>query len=265
AKETIIFPEKSFYALEAKYANGNLDEEKIVSYIKMRHSSCLSFEEEIEKYFQSLPERDYTKPVNWNLVKNLGANTNSQIFKFILKNRKVFYLLYNEDSVNKTIKDCFIREIQKCFSSAAPDTLRFKKLKTEFLSLNLPSSGKFVCETEISLYEKTENWEKYAKSVTDYVNHYLVKDGTEYFALNNFGWIFYEKVNDKDYLDTAILWLKTATRIHQDYFNTDTYGRLLFKRGKKAEAIKMLEKAIEIGKKNNDDVSQTDSFLKEIK
>jgi len=64
---------------------------------------------------------------------------------------------------------------------------------------------------------------------------------------NDWAWAVFQKSNDKDELNTGILWIKSALKDEPKNANMiDTYANLLYKLGKKEEAIKLEEEALSI-------------------
>ncbi len=83
-------------------------------------------------------------------------------------------------------------------------------------------------------------------------------------ALNSAAWDFYEKTNNKEYLEKAEKWAKRSVELEEGYANMDTYASVLFKLGKFKEAKEVMLKAIETGKKDGQDTRASEQLLKEI-
>jgi thioredoxin 1 len=82
--------------------------------------------------------------------------------------------------------------------------------------------------------------------------------------LNSISWTFYENISDKKLLSKATKWAKRSLELHEEYANADTYAALLYKTGKKNEARKAAELAIQLGKKENANYSATQDLLHKI-
>lgn len=90
--------------------------------------------------------------------------------------------------------------------------------------------------------------------------------GAEFAAsANELCWNVYEKCNDENALHTAALIMEDVTEKEPEYAYLDTYAALLFKIKDYAQAEKFAGKAIEQGKKENQDVKETEQLLAKIK
>ena len=83
-------------------------------------------------------------------------------------------------------------------------------------------------------------------------------------AVNSFSWDVYEKCNDQTVINKCVQWMKELINKKPDYANLDTYACILYKSGDKIEAKKIAEFAIETGKKNKENTSSTEKFLKTL-
>ncbi len=130
----------------------------------------------------------------------------------------------------------------------------------------------------ITKYGKQEVYEKifltklnYYSRNNDWVNYALISEG--YFklipdidaeTLNTIIWNFYEKVTDKLELKRSERWGKKLVAMSPSYTYLDTYAHLLSKAGDKSEAITVAKQAIAAAKKDNEDYSTTQEFLKQL-
>jgi tetratricopeptide (TPR) repeat protein len=72
------------------------------------------------------------------------------------------------------------------------------------------------------------------------------------FTLNNDAWLVFENSADKKQLNAALSWSKKAITIRQESGNwLDTYANLLYKLGRKKEAIEHQEKALQLEPEND--------------
>ena len=105
-------------------------------------------------------------------------------------------------------------------------------------------------------YLNQQDWDSFAKAAAEYVNKYgntLRPD-----ELNQFAWTAFEKVNDKALLAPAVNWSELALKSGEQPAYLDTYANLLYKLGKKEEALKAQEKAVSMA----DDASLKENLEK---
>ena len=61
----------------------------------------------------------------------------------------------------------------------------------------------------------------------------------------------------------AIEWMENAVSKQPEYAYLDTYAQLLYKAEDKQKGIEIMKKAIDAGRKNNDDVKESEKLLKQ--
>ena len=83
--------------------------------------------------------------------------------------------------------------------------------------------------------------------------------------LSDISSIFVEQIEDKKMLKKALDWAKRSVKLDNSYLNNLTVAQLFKKLDKKPKAEKAAQKAIEIAKKNSEDVTEAEALLKELK
>jgi len=87
----------------------------------------------------------------------------------------------------------------------------------------------------------------------------------EWSDLNEKAWHCYEQESDKAKLAEAITWALQSIEMNKNFYNTDTYAHLLYKTGKKREALKWANVALALGKSVNENTESTAELIKLIK
>ena len=260
-----LIPEKQYSFLKDKYDFGNISRQELISLMRLRQSSCLQVDSEVEKYFSIFSSDTEYSRLDWTVVKDFGVNLNSSVFKFLVSNKEVFYSVYTEDSVNQVIMLLYSKAMRKCIYSKIVDTLGYLNLRSEVINLKIPDTilGRVVVKLDLGFYKRIENWKKYANTAVYYIDRYLPKD--DYMMLNQIAWVFYEHIDNIIYLDMAVDWAKRSVELHKDIYNIDTFASLLFKRKKYEEALKIAEEAILLQKEAGQDTPVTQALLEKIK
>lgn len=111
--------------------------------------------------------------------------------------------------------------------------------------------------------KKAKNWEKYVEQAILMANSY--QDDYDWKTMNTLAWDFYMNITDKASLELAIPWIKRSIEIESNYFNNDTYAHLLYKLGRKEEALKVAEKAVILASSINMSASITTHLIEKIK
>jgi thiol-disulfide isomerase/thioredoxin len=70
-----------------------------------------------------------------------------------------------------------------------------------------------------------------------------------------------DKCNDKQVLNKAVIWMKKIVVKDPGYAKLAIYGRLLFKTGQKQTSLQIMKKAVEAGKKANEDTKEEEKWI----
>lgn len=138
----------------------------------------------------------------------------------------------------------------------------FAHADSVFAAATSPDDVRALGRMIIAWHESKENWSAYAASAARYIDVGRIDNSGE---LNEIAWAFYEHVDDKAMLERAAAWAKTALDKEESYAVADTYAAVLFKLGRKADAAKAAERAIELGRKEGSDFAATEELLGRIK
>jgi hypothetical protein len=82
--------------------------------------------------------------------------------------------------------------------------------------------------------------------------------------LNEISWNFFENVDSKSGLETAVKWAQESIKKEESYANTDTLANIYNKLGDKKNAKIWAEKSVNLGKAAGEDVGETESLLKSL-
>ncbi len=127
-------------------------------------------------------------------------------------------------------------------------------------------NDKVAAQMILMKIRKSEDFNTYQKEIIRYVNTHLQDNWEE---LNQYAWSFYknEKITSKNSLEQAINWARRSIELDSNYYNNDTYAHLLFKVGRKKEALNAAKKAIELASKSDKkiDVKVTQQLINKIK
>lgn len=252
------------------YYMNNYEQQKnnskfLIQYIEMLDNTCMEPDMAVVQYFSLQKDNELTTEQNWNMIKNHSNDLDSREIKYVLTNKQKFDELYTAHTVNEKIDDVNYSSLINVIRAKPFDETKYKLTKEKITSSNTVNAKRVIFQADLKLAEVNKDWASYAKIAGDNVDHYYKEDAN---ALNEISWSFYENVSDKEALLKAESWAKRSTELAPDYGNMDTYAALLYKNGKKNEAMAAANKAIELAKKNNlkeDDYKSTSDLLKQIK
>ncbi|WP_165372130.1 thioredoxin family protein [Emticicia agri] len=112
-----------------------------------------------------------------------------------------------------------------------------------------------------------------AKGIKDNTMQYLsavedMKSSAEKltsFHLNEYAWGYFQLIENKEELETALKWSERSIELFKSPVNLDTYANLLSKLGRRKEAIRTEKAAIKLAKKQGIETKELKLALKEIK
>ena len=182
-----------------------------------------------------------------------------ELFNFMVENREAFEPIFGKQQVVQRIQHLILtRAFKGSLQSEEASLAEVERLyKKAFPNAGEEMSAHFF----MNYYNQVGNTEKFIEFALDYYSNAEVKD---YLELNNIAWRFYETVEDKAMLEKALEWAEKSVNLNSQYFNNDTVAALLYKLGRKKQAKKAAQRAIEIGKANGENVSGTEALLQRI-
>lgn len=261
--ETALDTSKRFAKLEMVYQSSNASTDQFIQYALARQNVCLSNNEILADYETKLTETALASRSTWKVLNLLVSSTDSRIFQYMIKHRELYDTQFTPDSVDRVIENLYVHALNKTlWSNNGVDTAQFRSVCSDVAKLNMPIADKILLKGNIGLYSVLKDWERYATTVISYMEQYSQNES--YIALNDYAWFFYENVENPDHLNTALSWVKQSVATNPGYFNADTYAALLYKLGKYKEAKTWAVIAIELGKVEKLNYSETEKLLEKI-
>ncbi len=260
--KTAQTPDKTFSSMQKQYERGNTNAAFMNEYLKNLSQSCLSANDAAIKYFASVKENEMLLPANWRILNNYIEDIKAAPFIYLVKNRAAFAVKYTIDSVNTKIFYVYLNEgYKRVFATNKADSTALYKFKKEIANIGFERTEELNLSIDLPYYQETGNWNNYFKTCKTIIEKYKQKDAG---FMNNVCWTLYEKSNDKAQLAEVEKWAKKATEIAPEWAFLDTYACLLFKNGKKQEAIATEKKAIDLAVAAKQDTKDLEETLKKF-
>jgi thioredoxin-related protein len=263
--ETAKLGKETFPLKRAKYEQEGVNSKNINDFLTLISGTCLDASASLDNYFANLNEEAYLEPTNWNIIRDERNDYKSRELMYVYKNYKKFEAHFPASEVqNKIVTSSlgfFNPELNQ--QPIPADAIQLKK--EEFKKQGFPYSERTLWELDLLVAKKSND--------TKTFHALLAKDlstfsGTDSKRLNKYAWEFFEKENDKVYLQKAEDWAKQSVAIEERFDNLDTYANLLFKNGKVKEAEAIAVKSIQKAKDGGlakEDYADTEKLLSKIK
>lgn len=167
---------------------------------------------------------------------------------------KVKYIVYNELVFPHLRKNGTITEYAGgvvIYAGAINKYVDWSEIKKKLDAQYPKLAAEILLLGKIAYFESTKEWSEYVKSVQAYIPTY---EGDVNMWLNSYANTLFRGCDDIVCLDTAIGWSKKTLAVedmqYRMYFSS-TYSKLLYKTGRKEEAISILEEIINYTKDKN--------------
>ena len=185
----------------------------------------------IEEYLNTIPEEEWSKAENINLLYNACKTFDSKTTKYILQNPTKF----DESSIEAIKSQCLDNELRDVLESKSEE-----KLNAFFLTIEKYASNRdeYKQTVELYFYRSVGNRAKLNELTSKYLK--TSKDAN---LLNEYAWERFENENDQALLKEAIVWAERSVKLDKQYYNTDTLGQLYKKIGNNKKADKWLKES----------------------
>lgn len=253
-----ITPGQGLAAVSKKYDAGSTDPELLMLYLKRLQEAYMPVNEPLAKYMAAQKESELTSAANWRLIYSYTEDMNSREFKYLVSNQENFARLYTVDSVDQKINDVYSRVLVMQTRSKQFSEENYNKTKQLIKESGYKSADKVIFMADINLYLGRNLTDKFLESAYSGVEKYYAND---YTTLNSFAWQVFSMTDEDKYLQKAGEWAKRSFDLKSEAANSDTYAQILFKLGRKDEAIHYEKRAIELAKKEGIDSNEFEQTL----
>lgn len=240
-------PDKQYYAQLDKYEKGNRDEAFLRKFAlsaqaayDAKTAQAVSKEyfamqkdlftkdnlELLAKFTSSSKDKGFPIFLNEGVKadKVLGAGKSEEIVMGIVSNEEVFPKIFKKDA-------------------GVPD---WNALQTGLAAKYPAQAEELVAKSKVMYYNYNKDAENSINSIVAYMKKYGHKASPQ--ELNQFAWTVFETCKDMKCVEDALSWSKRSFSENQDPNFMDTYANLLYKLGRKKEAISWQEKAVGLAK-----------------
>ena len=142
------------------------------------------------------------------------------------------------------------------------DKTKIENFKKKVIESGIEGGEKFCLLGELDLFASKSDWANYFITAELLITKYFSTDNN---FMNTVAWTCFEKIDDKNNLEKALSWSKKSNEQEEIPAFIDTYANLLYKLGKKEEAIIQSTKALELTRKANGDVESYEETLNKMK
>jgi thioredoxin-related protein len=230
-----------------------------LKYFQMMDNACARFEKDLELFFSNFSPLQMNEEATDKIFADYVTSTNSKGFEYVVVHQTEMTNKWGTDKYNKFISTSILNDINRLGTNKTQANAINEKIN-KYAAVN--DKAYLQALLKVVLADVNKNMDEYAPAVVAYVNQFALNDANQ---LNNYAWSFYEKIEQKQYLLEAEKWAELACTMQKaDWHALDTYAAVLYKLKKKDQAAVEAQKAISLGKRLGDDMSDTEALLQKI-
>jgi thiol-disulfide isomerase/thioredoxin len=256
-------PEEGLAAYLKKYNAGNNSPQFIQTFLYRLADAYIPVNAVLKKYFATQKESDLLNRANWNIIFRFVGEINDPVFEYFLSHKSEYAKAYSQDSVNNKIYEVFMNALRGTLQNPNPklsDSI-YLALKERIKASGFEGADKVIFTADLQRFQIKGKNKEFLDLAYEGVDKYYAGD---YNMLYNVAQIVSSISNDPKFLEKALLWAERSVSIREEPVNTDMYASLLFKMGKKDEAIKQEKRAIDLAKKRNTYANSYEESLKKM-
>jgi thioredoxin-related protein len=246
-------PSKQYFTLIEGYKRGKIDTAglKELAYQALQMGEKTLAINVGQRYISTLSKKDIYTNENLQFIGAFLSGSKDRHFNMFFKESKKINEIVDKHFAENTVMNVIEKE------EVAPYT---KEKDPDWETIEKRAVSKFgtlgqevVCKRALVYYWDAKEWKNFSMYYKKYFDLVIPKERSA-LHINNMSWAIFEHVDDPDVLATAI----KAMRYNHEKFGSDdptaldTYANLLYKTGKRDEAIQLEEKAARLS--NNEKV-----------
>lgn len=250
-----INPETQYYTLLTLYKKGWRDSSFLH---RLTEASMDAYDTENESkiandYLATQPNV-YTQN-NLTVLKEVTQKSSDKGFQLVLNNPAKIDSVLGKGTADAIIQNIVIGE--ELYPQMRSQNAKTAKDLTEpnwadydkNLGTKYPvQAASLSAYSKVVFYMSKNDWDKFGPAVVDYMKSY--GDNTSEEVLNNFAWTVFQNCNDETCLQNALTWSKRSFEKKGNPMFMDTYANILYRLGKKDDALLWEQKAKDLVSEN---------------
>jgi thioredoxin-related protein len=245
-----LVADSQYYTLLHRYFKGDknpsflrLLAQKALDAYDMKNAAKIGNE-----YLNATPNL-YTKE-NIKLLSELTISSKDPGFRIMLHNGSKVDAVMGEGTAASAVDQIIIREVVfPHFNSEAKGPPDWKTINRTLQQKYPSQAPEVLAKSKVMWYQIKRDWNKFQYAVVDYINKYgkSLPDND----LNEYAWTVFQNCKDMKCVAEALNWSRRSFKKEKVPGYIDTYANLLYKQGKKEEAISWEEKARDAAAEND--------------
>ncbi len=210
-------------------------------------------------YLKTQSEAQLISETNWRVIANGITDINSREFRYVLKHQKEFAAVASKNRVDRKIES-IVNELLRPYIDNL-DTINYYKQREIAKSIRSQKTDSLVFKFDLTLAERTENWQFYKKVTLENTQKLVWNDSS---FLKDIGQTYLKHITDEESLKKSISWVKHSLEINDSYDGNLLIAKLYNKINDKKTALKYAKDAKTISKVMNWNSKDVDVLLAEL-
>ncbi len=243
-------PKTQYYTLLNQYKNGKKEKEFLHD---MALVSADAYDMEnaakISKEYLATQTDLYTKD-NLDFIKRFTESSTDKGFDIMLHNSEKVDAVLGKGTAASIIQPIIMREeIFKNFPQDPKANPDWSKIESGVSKKYPAQAPEAIVKAKVLWFQHAGDWNNYQAAIVDYMNKYGTNASPE--ELNDYAWTVFQNCPDMKCVAEALEWSKRSFEKNEVPGFIDTYANILYKLGKKDEAIKWEQKAMDVAQEGD--------------
>lgn len=246
-------PETQYYVLLKQYESGKKDTAFLHKMViaAMEAYDKKNLREIVKDYLNT--QQDLFTRENLIFLVTITENSNDFGFGIILNNPSKINEILGEGVAEDIVTQIILREeVFTKYENQEPD---WNAVTTSVTKKYPAVADQVISKAKVIYYHQAHDWNHFQFAIADYIKKYGAKVSPN--ELNNYAWTVFQNCDDTKCLEEALEWSKNSFKDNNEPAFIDTYANILYKLGKKEDAISWEEKALNLAPGDKKDYEET--------
>lgn len=257
-------PNKQFFTLQKKYNAGNREAVFLKAFASAADEAGESdLANEVANHYLAT-QKDLLTKENLEFILQYTTTSTTKGFDVLQKNTAKADAVVGEYKASRLVIAIITNEeifsnIKKGYVPTATDWGNYEKKVTAKYPTH---SVEAIMKAKIIVYKFYKNWTSFLEVVFPYMEKFGIKEDAA--VLNDYSFNVFEHSGNTTHLNKALEWSKRSLVKEQTAAYLDTYANILYRLGKKTEAIEWQTKAVNAAN-DADEKEQYQDILNKMK
>ncbi len=240
-----LSPETQYYTLLNQYKDGKKDKEFLYSLaIVSADAYDMDNAMKIANEYLATQTDLYTKD-NLEFIKKFTQSSADKGFDIMARNGDKVDAVLGKGTASSVIQPIIMREeVFKNFPKDPKANVDWTKISRDISKKYPAQAPEVIAKSKVIWYQHTGDWNNYQVTIVDYMKKYGADASPG--DLNNYAWTVFQNCPDMTCVAEALEWSKRSFSKEDNPMFIDTYANILYKLGKKDEAINWEQKALDL-------------------